>query len=58
MGVQVDWVEALEAFLDVTKLVEGFGALLTAYYDVIRFIQWEDCRQISVSIICEIQTLY
>ena len=26
-------------------------AFSRAYYDVIRFSQWEDCRQISVSII-------
>ena len=44
------WVEALEAFTDVTKLVEAFG-LETVLLCHIRFSKWEDSRQISVSII-------
>ena len=36
----------MEAFTDVTKTVEAFGL-----ENVLRFSQWEYCRQISVSII-------
>ena len=43
-------VKALEAFTDMTKLVEALS-LERVYYDVIRFSQCKDCRQFSVSII-------
>ena len=41
----ISWVEATEAFTDVTKLVEAF-----CLEEVLRLSQWEDCRKISVSI--------
>ena len=40
------WVKVMEAFTDVTKLVEAFGL-----ENVLRFSQWEYCRRISVSMI-------
>ena len=38
-------VKEMEAFTDVSKLVEVFGL-----EKVLTFSQWEDCRQISVLI--------
>ena len=39
-------MQNVEAFTDVVKLVEVFGL-----EKVLRFSQWEDCRQINVSMI-------
>ena len=42
-------IKAMEVFTEVTKLVEAFG--LEILYDVMRFSQWGDCKQINISII-------